>query len=79
MFDQVQKIKIKADKAFKKQKFEDAYELYKQALEMDPNNYDVIACLIGTALNLGHLDEVFEKAEYLIKLNSKRAQVNYYS
>ncbi len=33
--------------------------------------------MIGTALNLGYLDEVFSRSDYLIELDDKKAQGYY--
>jgi tetratricopeptide (TPR) repeat protein len=46
-------------------------------LVFDENDYDLIACLIGAALNLGYLNEVIEKSEYLIQLDEHKAQGYY--
>lgn len=56
-----------------------AYELYNQLLLLNPKEYDIIACLIGTALNLGYLDEVFSRTDFLIELDDKKAQVIIYN
>lgn len=56
-------------------KYEKAYSMYQKTLIMDPKNYDAIACFIGTALNLGYLDDAWNKSDLLIKMNEKRAQV----
>jgi hypothetical protein len=69
------KIKKKADKAFREENFEKAYILYGSAMEFDEKNYDLISCFIGAALNLGHIDEVFEKCDLLITMDDSRAQV----
>ena len=69
------KIKKRADRAFRDENFEKAYILYAEALEFEDNNYDLISCFIGAALNLGHIDEVLEKCDFLIKLDVSRAQV----
>lgn len=42
-----------------------------------PKDYDILACQIGTALNLGYLDEVFTKSELLIELDPHKAQGYY--
>ena len=73
------KLKKRADRAFREENFEKAYLLYGQALEYDPDNYDLISCFIGAALNLGHIDEVLEKCDFLIQLDSSKAQVSYKS
>lgn len=71
------RIKKRADRAFSEGNFEKAYELYNQALIYEPNDYDLTACLVGAALNLGLIDEVFEKSNYLIGLDEHKAQVIY--
>ncbi len=71
------KLKRKADKAFGQGKFTKAYTYYNQLLLVCPNDYDILACQIGTALNLGYLDEVFTKSEILIGLDEKKAQGYY--
>ena len=74
-FNQAAKLKKHADKAFNESKFDKAYKFYTEALIYDENDYDIIACLIGAALNLGYLNEVIEKSDYLIKLDPQKAQV----
>jgi len=71
----IQRLKRHADRAFGDGKFDKAYELYNQLLQINPKDYEIIACLIGTALNLGYLDEVFSRSDYLIELDGKKAQV----
>lgn len=44
---------------------------------INPGDYDILACLIGTALNLGYLDEVFSRSDHLIQLDEKKAQGYY--
>jgi hypothetical protein len=44
-------------------------------LDLDPVNYDIITCKIGSALNLGYIDDVFQCSEQLIKLSSQKPQV----
>ncbi|CAF1133060.1 unnamed protein product, partial [Brachionus calyciflorus] len=70
-------LKKKADKAFKKNEFEKAYNLYNQALQFNQNDYDLNSCLTGAALNLGRIDEVFSKTDILIDLDSSKAQGYY--
>jgi hypothetical protein len=72
------RLKKKADKAFREENFEKAHKLYSKALEYDDTNYDLIACFIGAALNLGRINEVIEKCDYLIDLDNTRAQVKLY-
>lgn len=72
-----QKLKKKADRAFGDGKFTKAYSYYNQLVLMNPNEYDTLACLIGTALNLGFLDEVFSRSDDLIALNETKAQGYY--
>jgi tetratricopeptide (TPR) repeat protein len=73
----VVKLKKHGDKAFNESNFEKAYKLYSEALIFDEKDYDLIACLIGAALNLGYLNEVIEKSDYLINLNGQKAQGYY--
>ncbi len=70
-----EKLKKRADQAFGDGKFVKAYELYNLLLLQNPKDYDIMACLIGTALNLGYLDEVFSRSDFLIELDKNKAQV----
>ncbi len=72
----VLKLKKRADKAFKDGKFDKAYNLYSEALEVEENDYDLIACLVGAALNLGYINEVLDKSDFLIQLDANKAQVS---
>ena len=71
----LQKLRSRADRAFGDGKFLKAYDLYSQILTALPEDYDTIACFVGTALNLGYLDDVFSKSDRLIELDAKKAQV----
>ncbi len=68
-------MKNSADNAFLKAKYKEAYDFYQQALAMDKQNYEIITCKIGAALNLGYIDDVFKDSELLIKLSDKKPQV----
>ncbi|RNA07705.1 serine threonine- phosphatase 5-like [Brachionus plicatilis] len=70
-------LKVKGDEAFQKSEYEKAFNLYNQALQLESNDYDLIACLTGAALNLGMIDEVFAKTEFLIQLDGSKAQGYY--
>jgi tetratricopeptide (TPR) repeat protein len=72
------RLKDKADRSFNKSRYAKAYKLYKEALDYDENNYDIIACIVGVSLNLGFLDEVFDKTLTLIRLDDKRSQVRFF-
>lgn len=75
MKDLVKELKKKGDKAYRDGKYEKAYAIYQNALRLDEKNYDVMACLIGAALNLGYLDDVWNKSELLIQMDEQKAQV----
>ncbi len=66
---------MSADKAFVEGKFKQAYDIYCQALALDENNYDIITCKIGAALNLGYIDDVFRSSEILINISAQKPQV----
>ena len=69
-------MKKKADKAFHNGDFKKAFKLYSKTVELEPYNYDLIACQIGAAINLGQVnDEIFSKCDYLINQDEKKAQV----
>lgn len=72
----VDSLRRKGDAAFSEGKYEKAYSLYEKALTIEPKNYDLMACLIGAALNLGHLEDVWLKSELLIQMDEQKAQVN---
>ncbi len=69
-------MKKKADKAFHNGDFKKAYKLFTKTIELEPNNYDLIACQVGAAINLGLVnDEIFSKCDFLISIDDKKAQV----
>ena len=47
-------------------------------MQPNPDNYDLIACQAGAAINLGYIDEVFTKCDQLIRLNGEKAQVKFW-
>ena len=68
-------MKKKGEQAFREGKYEKAYHAYQKALTIEPKNYDLLACLIGAALNLGYLDDVWHKSDLLIQMDDQKAQV----
>lgn len=73
--EEVDELRRKGDEAFREGKYDKAYKAYQNALAIEPKNYDLMACLIGAALNLGYLEDVWHKSELLIQMDGKRAQV----
>lgn len=69
-------MKGRADRAFNKAQFAKAHDLYEQALGYDQFNYDIMACLVGAALNMGSMDKVFDKSSLLIRWDEAKAQVD---
>ncbi len=71
----VDKLRKRADKAFNKANFEKAHRLYKEALDYKQNDYDLNACYIGTCINLGLIQHACEKCDFLISIDTEKAQV----
>jgi tetratricopeptide (TPR) repeat protein len=61
--------------AFVNADYKKALELYSKAVNIDEKNYELVTCMIGAALNLGNLDLVFSKSDYLIRLAETKPQV----